>query len=62
MVKKTIFTDESAKGQITDSISENLTDLDLESRKSVRKFRKILSEYPKIFFGIHKRSFQRYNF
>ena len=28
-VKKVIFTDES-KGQITDSISENLTDSDLE--------------------------------
>ena len=30
-VKKIIFTDESVKGQITDSISENLTDSDLES-------------------------------
>ena len=31
IVKKIIFTDESLKGQITDSISENLTDSDLES-------------------------------
>ena len=31
IVEKIIFTDESVKGQITDSISENLTDLDLES-------------------------------
>ena len=35
MVKKFnkyLFTDESVKRQITDSISENLTDSDLESR------------------------------
>ena len=31
IVKKIIFTDEPVKGQITDSISENLTDSDLES-------------------------------
>ena len=31
--KKYIFTDESVKRQITDSISENLTDSDLESTK-----------------------------
>ena len=31
-MKKIIFTDESVKGQITDSISENLTDSDLESK------------------------------
>ena len=30
-VKKIIFTDESVKGKITDSMSENLTDSDLES-------------------------------
>ena len=30
-MKKTIFTDESVKMQSTDSISENLTDSDLES-------------------------------
>ena len=30
--KKYFFTDESVKRQITDSISENLTDSDLESR------------------------------
>ena len=30
-VKNIIFTDESVKGQITDSISENLTDSNLES-------------------------------
>ena len=29
--EKYFFTDESVKGQITDSISENLTDSDLES-------------------------------
>ena len=32
-VKNIFFTDESVKGQITDSISENLTDSDLESHK-----------------------------
>ena len=32
--KKIIFTDESVKGHITDSISENLTDSDLESKYS----------------------------
>ena len=32
IVEKIIFTDESVKGQITDSISENLTDSHLESR------------------------------
>ena len=31
-VKNIFFTGESVKRQITDSISENLTDLDLESR------------------------------
>ena len=31
-VKNIVFTDESVKRQITDSISENLTDSDLESR------------------------------
>ena len=30
-MKNIIFTDESVKGQITDSVSENLTDSDLES-------------------------------
>ena len=30
--EKYLFTDESAKRQTTDSISENLTDSDLESR------------------------------
>ena len=30
-MKKIIFTIESVKGKVTDSISENLTDLDLES-------------------------------
>ena len=30
IVEKIIFTDESVKGQITDSMSENLTDWDLE--------------------------------
>ena len=30
--EKYFFTDESVKSQITDSISENLTDSDLESR------------------------------
>ena len=33
IVGKIIFTDESVKGQITDSISEILTDSDLESKK-----------------------------
>ena len=31
------FTDSSVKRQITDSISENLTDLDLESREYRKK-------------------------
>ena len=30
-MKKIIFTNESVKGQITDSINENLTDSELES-------------------------------
>ena len=30
-VENIVFTDDSVKRQITDSISENLTDLDLES-------------------------------
>ena len=33
IVTEIIFTDKSVKEQITDSISENLTDSDLESRK-----------------------------
>ena len=37
--KKIIFTDESVKGQITDSINENLTDSDVES--TLLKFLKI---------------------
>ena len=32
-MKNIFFTDESVKGKVTDSISENLTDLDLESIK-----------------------------
>ena len=36
--EKSFFTDESVKRQITDSISENLTDSDLESRKSENRF------------------------
>ena len=31
-MKNILFDDESVKGRITDLISENLTDLDLESR------------------------------
>ena len=42
-VKKIIFTDESVKGQIIDSISENLTDSDLES--SSRRKMEGQSEY-----------------
>ena len=38
-MEKIIFTDESVKGTITDSISENLTDTDLESSQS-RKIQK----------------------
>ena len=36
-MKIIFFTDESVKRQITDSISENLTDLDLESRDFRKK-------------------------
>ena len=34
-VKDILFTDESVKGKITDSVSENLTDSDLE--RSIKK-------------------------
>ena len=34
-MKNIIFTDESVKGQITDSISENLTDSELERNEKI---------------------------
>ena len=34
-MKNIFFTDESVKRQITDSISENLTDSDLESSENI---------------------------
>ena len=36
--EKYFYTDESVKSQITDSSSENLTDLDLESRAELWRF------------------------
>ena len=38
-VKNIFFTDQSVKRQITDSISENLTDSDLESNLKIVKLR-----------------------
>ena len=37
-VKNIVSTDDSVKRQITDSISENLTDSDLESKESFLAF------------------------
>ena len=44
-MKKNIFTDESVKGQITDSISENLTDSDLKSMVAWLYYNIILASY-----------------
>ena len=40
-VKNTLFTDESVKWQITDAISDNSTDSDLERYSVMSKFLKI---------------------
>ena len=45
IMKKNIFTDESVKGQITDSISENLTDSDLKSMVAWLYYNIILASY-----------------
>ena len=54
-VKNIVSTDDSVKRQITDLISENLTDLDLESRdqKERTKIQKAMNSQndPSIFFS-----------
>ena len=44
-MKNIVFTDDSVKRQITDSISENLTDLDLESKYKNKIFYKYKYKY-----------------
>ena len=47
-MKNIFFTDESVKRQITDSISENLTDSDLESEFVLLNFEDVIAEIIKI--------------
>ena len=53
-VKNILSTDESVKRQITDSINENLTDSDLESRYFIDVFCRILYKFSHTVFYINK--------
>ena len=60
-VKNMLFTDESMKRQITDSISKNLTDSDLESTSNFFSYKYVYNYHVALIFRLSKRILHKHS-